>query len=98
MRTVIVLVGLMFIPLASWACPKGEHDDNGACAYDTSASIEDSAKWVSDEKPPKTTTGEWQTAKVKVITLSPQSTVDDEIAAAKKWDVANGQPPRGVEK
>ena len=80
---------LMLLPMVAVACPKGEHEDSGACAYDTSASPDDSSKWVSDEKPPKTTTGEWQTGKFKVIDLRSQ-TIDDEIASKKAQDARMG--------
>jgi hypothetical protein len=85
---------VMLVPSLSWCCPKGEHEDSGACAYDTSSDV-DQSKWVSDEKPPKTTTGEWQTGKVQIIQLQPVMTVDEEVANAKKWDAEHGQPPKG---
>ena len=80
---------LMLLPMVAVACPKGEHEDSGACAYNTSATPDDSAKWVSDERPPKTTTGEWQTGKVKIIDLRPQS-IDDEITSKKAEDAKMG--------
>jgi len=81
MKTLALLV---FLPSLCLACPAGTHPDSGACAYDTGASPEDTAKWISDEKPPKTTTGEWQTGKFKVWFQPP--TVDENIAAAKERD------------
>jgi hypothetical protein len=89
----VFIIGLAVITV--YGCPHGEHPDSGACAYDTDASPTDSAQWVSDEKPPKTTTGEWQTGKVQIIQLQPVMTVDDEAANAKKWDTSHGQPPKG---
>ena len=79
---------LFLLPSLAMACPTGTHPDSGACAYDTSAPAEDSAKWVSDEKPPKTTTGEWQTGKFKVWYQPP--TVDENIAAKKAEDARMG--------
>lgn len=72
------------VKFAHASCPKGEHPDSGACAYDTGAPVDDSAKWVSDEKPPKTTTGEWQTGKFQIINLPAQATVDDIVRLLPK--------------
>lgn len=89
----------VFVPTLAWACPKGSTGWEGTCAYDNIRPLESSTNiatvWVSAEKPPKTTTGEWQTDKIRIVTLSPLSTVDDEISAAKKWDAAHGEPPKG---
>ncbi len=89
---------LLVLPTLAFACPESQKYEC-VCVVDIQPAEQPTAatnaSWVSDEKPPRTTTGEWQTGKVQIITLTPESTVDDEIAATKKWDAAHGQPPKG---
>jgi hypothetical protein len=72
------------------ACPKGQTEWESVCTVDIQpeGATVDSSKWVSDAKPPKTTTGEWQTGTFQVIQLKSQ-TLDDEITSAQKWDAAH---------
>ena len=82
---------LMLLPMAAVACPSGSSEwKEGVCTVDIKpeGATVDSSKWVSDEKPPKTTTGEWQTGKFKVIQLQAQD-LNAEIAATQKWDAAH---------
>lgn len=97
----LVCMALILIPAIAWSCPKGQDTWEGVCVVDVkpeSAPVETQKSWVSDEKPPKTTTGQWQDGKTKIVTLTPEVNVDDEINSAKKWDAEHGEPPKGVEK
>lgn len=85
----------------AWGCAKNQTEWEGVCTVDIkpeAAPAETQKSWVSDEKPPKTTTGEWQTDKVKIVNLTAEVNVDDEINSANKWDAEHGEPPKGVEK
>jgi hypothetical protein len=96
MRFIFVLAAAMLLWSPIFACPAGSSEYNGTCVVELkpAESTIASGSWTSDEKPPKTTTGEWQTGKFEIVTLKSQS-IDDEIAAAKKWNVAHGNPEKG---
>lgn len=96
-----VIGQVIFWAAFAFACPKNQTEWEGVCTVDIkseAAPVETQASWVSDEKPPKTTTGQWQDGKTKIVTLTPEVNVDDEINSAKKWDAEHGEPPKGVEK
>jgi hypothetical protein len=84
---VCALVG--FVTVALMACPKNYVEYKGNCAYEPApadSGTTDMSKWVSDEKPPRTTTGEWQTGKFKVILIPSQDSkteIDDQIKFAQ---------------
>jgi hypothetical protein len=80
---------LAMLPTIALACPKGSSEFNGSCVIELqpveSAKVNDPS-WISDEKPPRTTTGEWQTGKFKVYYLPAQtaeSETDDQIKFAQ---------------
>jgi hypothetical protein len=97
MRTkVVAAIGLLFLPVVALACPKGQAEYEKVCVIELKSLDEakgDNTSWVSDEKPPKTTTGEWQTGKFKVYYLPSQDAkteTDDQIRFAQNRD---GQKP-----
>lgn len=71
---------LLLSQISFAACPPGTVPDHGGCAYD------DSAGHVLNEKPSHHPEPAWERGAVKIIEITPMTTVDDEIATAKKHE------------
>lgn len=75
MRTIALIFTLSSL---AWACPKGSSEwRDGVCAADIKpegVAATDSAKWVSDEKPPKGKNNPWES--VHVVNLQNADVAD----------------------
>lgn len=88
MKTLIAV--MMFMPMVAWSCPQGYIEWEGTCSQDLKPAESAggaNANWVSNEKPPRTATGEWQIGKVNAVDIRPtekqKQSLDD---LAKKPD------------
>lgn len=63
-----------------WACPKNSSEwRDGVCVADIKpegVAATDSAKWVSNEKPPRTKNNPWEASNVHVVNLQNTDVAD----------------------
>lgn len=81
LRRIGIIGILVSLGSLAWACKKDYIDGPaGACtAYmpqAEGASPDESAKWVSDEKPPRNPQPEWETGEIKAVNLQNTDVAD----------------------
>lgn len=80
----------------SWACPKGsEPYRDGVCVANIKpegVKADESAKWVSDEKPLRSKNPGWQANSIHIVDIKPENPADEHHPASCpnkcKWDGA----------
>lgn len=91
MKTVFLIV--IMLPTFALACPRGSVEYQGSCAIELtpaeSPTAADSAKWVSDEKPPKDKMPSYEREGIKIVNApsgveQPKDTAHDMQAEAKQ--------------
>jgi hypothetical protein len=83
----IVIVLLMIVPVLA-DCPKGTTPyKEGVCTADIQPETDTTPEVKpSNEKPPRNPQPAYERNDVHIVDIKPESTVDDEIAAAKAED------------